>query len=256
MKKQPFWKRLILKQPAKNITDDDLQTAQAKVSEKGEDTNPYTSAKRVYNDRSGSLISSRNTWQVIGLFSLVIAIASVSGMSYLGAQTKFVPYVVQVDKLGDVQRAGIVQRTDVDPRIIKYTISQFITDARMVTVDAQLQKKAILDVYSHLAAKDPSYMKMDRWFNSSADSTPFARAKKELVSTRITSVLQLTNDTWQIDWEETSTDHHGKLLHDPVKMRALVTVYVSNAPVANANNISQDNPLNIYIKDLSWSQIM
>jgi hypothetical protein len=51
----------------------------------------------------------RQTWQVIGILSLLIALAGVGGVIHIGSQSKFIPYVVEVDKLGQTVAAGPVQ---------------------------------------------------------------------------------------------------------------------------------------------------
>jgi type IV secretory pathway TrbF-like protein len=51
----------------------------------------------------------RQTWQVIGILSLLIALAGVGGVIHIGSQSKFIPYVVQVDKMGQTIAAGPVR---------------------------------------------------------------------------------------------------------------------------------------------------
>ncbi|WP_242468393.1 VirB8/TrbF family protein [Burkholderia plantarii] len=46
----------------------------------------------------GGVVSQRQTWQVIGILSLLIALAGVGGVIHIGSQSKFIPYVVEVDK--------------------------------------------------------------------------------------------------------------------------------------------------------------
>jgi type IV secretion system protein VirB5 len=57
----------------------------------------------------GGVVSQRQTWQVIGILSLLIALAGVGGVIHIGSQSKFIPYVVEVDKLGQTVAAGPVQ---------------------------------------------------------------------------------------------------------------------------------------------------
>jgi hypothetical protein len=110
--------------------------------------NPYLSARRTWNEHVGSVVSSRQTWQVVGILSLLIALAGVGGVIHIGSQSKFIPYVVQVDKMGQTIAAGPVTAADkADPRIVHATVADFITSARMVTPDVALQRKAVFKVY-------------------------------------------------------------------------------------------------------------
>ncbi len=217
--------------------------------------NPYLTARRTWNEHVGSVVSSRQTWQVVGLLSLMIALASVGGMIHIGSQSKFIPYVVEVDKLGAAQAAGPVTRSDsADPRVLAATVSEFIENARMVSPDVALQRKAIFGVYAHLAPNDPATTKMNEWLNGEADASPFKRATQEMVSIEITSVLPQTPTTWQVDWTESTRDRQGVLKGQPAKMRALVTAYTAESTQATEEHM-RNNPLGIYVSDYSWSRL-
>ena len=74
--------------------------------------NPYLAARRTWNEHVGAVVSSRQTWQVVGILSLLIALASVGGIVYIGSQSKFVPYVVRGRQAG----AGRGDRPGTDGR--------------------------------------------------------------------------------------------------------------------------------------------
>src|SRR5689334_1540144 len=62
--------------------------------------NPYLAARRTWNEHVGSVASSRQTWQLVAMLSLLIALTAVGGMVHMSSQSRFVPYVVEVDRLG------------------------------------------------------------------------------------------------------------------------------------------------------------
>ena len=217
--------------------------------------NPYLSARRTWNEHVGSVVSSRQTWQVVGILSLLIALAGVGGVIHIGSQSKFIPYVVQVDKMGQTIAAGPVTAADkADPRIVHATVADFITSARMVTPDVALQRKAVFKVYSVLSPNDPATAKMNEWLNGNADASPFKRAAKEMVNIEITSVIPQSPDTWQVDWTETTRDRQGALKGQPVPMRALVTVYTAEPTSQTTDEQLRNNPTGIYVRDYSWSR--
>ncbi|EDB8709766.1 conjugal transfer protein TrbF [Salmonella enterica subsp. enterica serovar Schwarzengrund] len=219
--------------------------------------NPYLSARRTWNEHIGSVVSSRQTWQVVGILAMLIALASVGGVIHIGSQSKFIPYVVQVDKMGQTLAAGPVTAADkADPRIIHATIADFINNARMVTPDVALQRKAVFKVYAHLSPNDPATPKMNEWLNGDADASPFKRAAKEMVSTEITSVIPQSPDTWQVDWTETTRDRQGAMKGQPVSMRALVTVYTAEPTSQTTDEQLRNNPMTIYVRDYSWSRLL
>ncbi len=219
--------------------------------------NPYLSARRTWNEHVGSVVSSRQTWQVVGILSLLIALAGVGGVIHIGSQSKFIPYVVQIDKMGQTIAAGPVTAADkADPRIVHATVADFITSARMVTPDVALQRKAVFKVYSVLSPNDPATAKMNEWLNGNADASPFKRAAKEMVNIEITSVIPQSPDTWQVDWTETTRDRQGALKGQPVPMRALVTVYTAEPTSQTTDEQLRNNPMGIYVRDYSWSRLL
>ncbi|VTU46203.1 conjugal transfer protein TrbF (plasmid) [Variovorax sp. SRS16] len=217
--------------------------------------NPYFAARRTWNDHVGGVVSSRQTWQVVGILSMLIALAGVGGMAHIGAQSKFVPYVVEVDRLGQavaVQQAG--RAAPVDERVVHATVAAFVSDARMVTPDIALQRKAVFRLYAFLGPNDPATAKMNEWLNGTADASPFKRAEKETVSIEILSVLPQTPDTWQVDWREVTRDRQGVAKGLPSRMRALVTVFTVPPSTKTTEEQIRNNPMGIYVRDFSWSK--
>jgi type IV secretion system protein VirB5 len=217
--------------------------------------NPYLSARRSWNDHVGSVVASRQAWQAVALLSLLIALASVGGMVYIGSQSRFVPYVVEVDKLGQALAVAPAQRAaPVDQRVVHAAVAAFISDLRTVTPDVALQRKAIFRVYAMLSSSDAATAKSNEWLNGTEDSSPFKRAARETVSTDIVSVIPQTPDTWQVDWIETVRDRQGLVKGQPYRMRALVTVYTVPATPQTTEEQVRNNPLGIYVRDFSWSK--
>ena len=151
----------------------------------GENENPYLSARRTWNDHMRGVQASRTMWQLLALLCLLIALAAVGGVIAIGSQSKFIPYVVQVNKLGEavaVTRADIAGETD--PRVVHASLASFINDLRMVTPDVALQRKAIFRAYAMLSNNDPATAKANQWFNGSEASIPFKRAETQTVNGR------------------------------------------------------------------------
>ncbi|MGL4447824.1 MAG: conjugal transfer protein TrbF [Aeromonas sp.] len=218
--------------------------------------NPYLQARRTWNDHVSSLVTARQTWQVIGLLSLLIALACVGGIIHIGSQSKFIPYIVEVDKRGQTVALGPLTAADkVDQRIVHATVADFIQNARLVTPDVALQRKAVFRLYAVLSANEPAMVKMNEWLNASAEASPFKRASKETVSIDVTSVIPESPDTWQVDWTETTRDRQG-VLKSTLPMRALITVYTVPPNAQTTDEQLRNNPLGIYVRDFSWSRLL
>ena len=221
----------------------------------GESENPYLAARRTWNAHVDAVVAARQTWQLVGVLSLLIALAGVGGILHIGSQSRFIPYVIEVDKLGQARAAGpVVAAAKADPRVIHASVAEFITDARLVTPDVALQRQAVFRVYAKLAASDPATAKMNEWLNGTPESSPFKRAATVMVGIDIQSVLPQSPDTWQVDWLETTRDRQGLRQGAPVTMRALITVYTAPPTPETTEAELRLNPLSIYVRDFAWSR--
>lgn len=217
--------------------------------------NPYLNARRTWNAHTGGVVSSRQMWQIAGLLCLLISLSAVGGMVYIGSQSKFIPYMVPVDRVSQAGSPVVLDRAaPADARVIHATVAAFLSDARLVTPDIALQRKAVFRLYAHMAPSDPAATKMNEWLNGSPTSSPFKRAEHETVNTEILSVIAQTPDSWQVDWSETARDRTGAVKSGPVRMRALVTVYVVPPSSNTTEEQIRDNPLQIFVRDFNWSK--
>jgi type IV secretory pathway TrbF-like protein len=217
--------------------------------------NPYLASRRTWDAHVGDALASRRMWQLIGIASLLIALAAVGGIVHFGSQSRFVPYVVEVDKLGSaVGVAPAIPAGPVDERVMRASLAAFISNARLVTPDVALQRKAIFEAYAMLGSQGPAMAKMNEWYNATPDSGPFKRAEKETANVEITSVMPLTKSTWQIDWVETERNRQGVPLVEPAHMRAVITVYINQPTAKTTEKQIQMNPLGIYVKDFAWAK--
>jgi type IV secretion system protein VirB5 len=221
----------------------------------GEAENPYLAARRTWNDHVGAVVASRQMAVLGGVLCLLITLASVGGMTYIGSQSKFIPMVVEVDKLGQHAVARPLDRAQpADPRVVRASVAAWVADARLVTPDVALQRKAVLQVYAMLAPNDAATAKMNEWLNGTETSSPFKRAANETVSIEVETTLQQTGETWQVDWIETTRDRQGVLKAPPQRWRALVTVYTVEATPETTEEQMRDNPLGIHVRDFTWSK--
>lgn len=216
--------------------------------------NPYVAARRTWNDHVGRLVAARSLWQVVGLLSLMIALACVGGLIHVAGQSRFIPYIVEVDTGGNVravQRA--VELAPANRAVIEAQLEKFVTLSRRVTTDIGLQRAAIFGVYGLLTPDEPATGKMTEYLNGNAEQTPFRRAERETVNTELTSILQQTSETWQVDWVETVYERSSGKRKERFEMRALVQVYQGN-PRHMTEEALRTNPLGIYVRDFSWSR--
>lgn len=226
------------------------------TSEQVQDTrNPYLNARKLWNDHTQGIMNNTRMWQTIALLCLMITLAAVGGTIYLASQSKFVPYVVEVDKLGQAVAVAPAQVAQpADERVIHASLAAFMSNARLVTPDIALQRKAIFAVYAMMNADSPATSKMTAWLNGDPASNPFNRAAKETVETEIVSVIPQSPDTWQIEWNEKVFDRQGAPIQPPYRMRALATVDIIPPTSSTTEEKIRQNPLGVFVRDFSWSK--
>jgi type IV secretion system protein VirB5 len=185
----------------------------------------------------------------------LIALGAIGGIIYIGSQSKFVPYVIQIDKLGDAVAVGPAQAAGrADPRVVRSFLASFISNARRVTPDQDLQRMAVFGVFALLHSKDPATVKMTEYLGDESETSPFKRATKVTVNCDGFTVLPITDNAWQVDWQETIRDRDGSLVGKPITMRATLEIYI-DPPAADARQSEiQKNPIGLYVRDFNWQQ--
>jgi type IV secretory pathway TrbF-like protein len=219
--------------------------------------NPYLDGRRAWNSHVDRAYAAQHTWQLVGVAGLLIGLAGVAGIAYVGSKSKFVPYVIEVNKLGEAVSVGPAHVAGpADPRVVRASLASFVASARLVTPDVTLQREAIFRTYAMLHTKDPAAQQMNEWYNGNKDASPFARATKMTVTTDINSVLPISASSWQVDWQETTRDRSGALVGAPVHMRAVLAVYLE-PPSTTADEAGiQRNPLGIYVSTYTWQEVL
>jgi len=216
--------------------------------------NPYVNARRSWNSHIGQVMEHGQIGVFVGLLGMLIGLSAVGGITYIGSQSKFIPLVFQQDGSGNtvsMTRADRIPDGKVDD--YRTAVADFISNVRLVTPDAELQRKAVLKSYGYLMPSDPAMIKTSEYLNGTKEANPFNRAANEMVSVEVKSVLQQSKDTWQIDWQETIRARDGTFKGAPYVMRALVTIYQSKDAEVKSGQIFL-NPHFIFIKDYNWSK--
>jgi len=207
---------------------------------------PYLAARREWNERYGDYISQARNWRTAAILALFIASILAGGTIWLAAQTKLVPYVVEVDKLGSAIAVSRADRAYApDQRIVRAQVAQWIVDARSVSSDPIAERAALTRTYSMIATTAKPYL--DDWYGK---HSPFQVAARDTVSATVDAVLPQSDTTYQVQWSEEQRGLDGSRATTS-HWEADVTVGV-NPPSDEATILH--NPMGIYITQLSWTQ--
>src|SRR5258708_27619110 len=81
--------------------------------------NPYLAARREWDERYGDLITRAKNWRTMAALSSLIALVATSGVVWLSARSRVVPFVVLVDKLGRPISSGVADQTSLNDDRLK-----------------------------------------------------------------------------------------------------------------------------------------
>jgi len=206
---------------------------------------PYQRAGQLWDDRIGSARIQAHNWRLMAFGCLGLASALSAGLLWQSLQSRVVPYVVEVDRLGEA-RAVAPAETEyhpTDPQIAWF-LGRFIIDVRGVSLDPVLMRQAWLSAYDFTTRRGAVFLGD---YARAAD--PFGHVGEKTVSVQITSVVRASDHSFQVKWIETTYERGA--LTGTTHWTGIVTVVMA-AP-ANADTLRK-NPLGLYVDAIDWSR--
>src|SRR6476469_3341644 len=102
---------------------------------------PYQRAGQVWDERIGAARVQARNWRLMALGGLFLSTGLSAGLLWQSMQTRVVPYVVEVDHLGEPLALAPADKDyqPTDPQIA-WHLSRFITDVRGVSLDPVLMR--------------------------------------------------------------------------------------------------------------------
>src|SRR5437667_8311931 len=211
------------------------------------DSNPYVEARQEWNDRYLDLVRARRWWQLAAVAELVVVGLPSAGVVALSLQHKTVPYVVEVDALGAataVKPADAAGRPT-DERIVRYQLAAFVRGTRAVMTDRAAMKRSLDQIYAYARGSARTFL--DDHYRA---NNPFEIAKTYTVLPAVTSLLQLSERSWQVRWSEEQRGLDGTLLG---RSNWEAVLKVEMVPPATADAIQMD-PFGLYVREIRWTK--
>lgn len=210
--------------------------------------NPYLNGRREWNERYGDYIAAARSWRLACLGSLAIALVAVGGNVYMASQARIVPYVVEVNKLGQAIAVGPAdQAAPADARVVTAQLARWIFNLRTVYADVAAQRALINEAYAGIARNSPARAATNEYFRG---QDPFVRARTETVRAQIESVLPISAKVWRVEWEEEVTARNGENI-SKASWQADITVMIN--PPTNVEAILL-NPMGVHVIEYSWTK--
>ncbi|MGA7094921.1 MAG: conjugal transfer protein TrbF [Candidatus Cybelea sp.] len=221
-----------------------MKTVEPAVANAAALDTPYLAARREWNERYGDYIARARSWRWAAFAALAVSLVLAIGVVWQAAQSKVVPYVVEVDKLGDAVAVARADRAaPADERVIKAQLAAWIVDARSMSSDPLAQKSALSRSYAMTAATATIFLN-----DYYRQHSPFGQSRTVAVS--VDAVLPISKQTCQLQWSEDARDLQGR---DLATTHWLASVTVAFDPPTDERGILS-NPLGLYITGISWTQ--
>jgi type IV secretion system protein VirB5 len=206
---------------------------------------PYQRAGQVWDDRIGSARVQARSWRLAALGELLLCAGLSAGLLWQSMQSRVVPYVVEVDRLGEPRAvapaAAEYRPTDAQ---IAWHLGRFIREVRSVSLDPVLMRDSWLSAYDFATERGARFLGD---YARAAD--PFAEIGRRTVSVQVTSVVRASDRSFQVKWIESEYERGNPA--GTSRWTAILSIRVK--PPMSAD-ILRKNPLGLYVDAIDWSR--
>lgn len=206
---------------------------------------PYQAAGQVWDERIGSSRTQAKNWRLMAFGCLLLALLMAGGLVWRSAQSIVTPYVIEVDRAGQVRAVGEAATPyQPDDAQIAYHLASFINLVRSLSIDPIVVRQNWLDAYNYTTDKGAVVLNDYARVND-----PFARIGDESVTVQITSVTRASDSSFNVRWTERHYVNGAAAGQE--RWTAVVSIVLQTP---RTEERLRKNPLGIYINGLSWSQ--
>ena len=206
---------------------------------------PFQRAGQLWDDRIGSARVQAWNWRLMAFGCLGLTAALSGGLLWQSVQSQVVPYVVEVDRLGEPRVVAEAKAGyhPTDPQIAWF-LGRFVTSVRSVSLDPVLMRQDWLGAYDFTTKRGAVFLGD---YARSAD--PFGHVGERTVSVQVTSVVRASDQSFQVKWVETAYERGAQV--GSSRWTAILTVVIKAPPTADA---LRRNPLGLYVDAVAWSR--
>jgi type IV secretory pathway TrbF-like protein len=206
---------------------------------------PYQRAAQAWDERIGSARVQARNWRLMALGELALIAGLAAALVWQSARGTIVPWVVQVDRLGEAQAVApaIANFRPTDPQIA-WHLARFIEQVRGIAADPIIVRQNWLRAYDF--ATDRGALALNDFARA---SDPFGRVGRQQVAVEVSSVIRASDDSFRVAWIE-RTYENGQLARTE-RWTAILTIVVQ--PARDAERLRK-NPLGIFVHAINWSR--
>jgi type IV secretion system protein VirB5 len=206
---------------------------------------PYRQAGQLWDDRIGSARVQAKNWRLMSFGCLTLAATLAGGVIWQSSQSHVTPYVVEVDKTGEVRAvAPAIQNYQPGDAQIAWYLARFLTDVRSLSIDPVLVRQNWLEAYDFATDKAAIFLNDYARIND-----PFSAIGSRSVSVQVTSVVRASETSFQVKWGEQLFEH-GSLARTE-RWTAILSTVIQTPRNAE---VLRRNPLGLYVNGIAWSR--
>ncbi|MET3645439.1 conjugal transfer protein TrbF [Phyllobacterium ifriqiyense] len=208
---------------------------------------PYQKAAQVWDERIGSARVQAKNWRYMAFGSLILSAGFAAALVYQSARGTVVPWVVQVDNLGQAQAVApaTAEFRPTDPQVA-WHLARFIEQTRSIPADPIIVRQNWLRAYEWTTDRGAAALN-----DYARANDPFTRVGKQQVAVEVSSVIRASPDSFRVAWTERHFEN-GQL-STTERWTAILTIVIQ--PPRDAERIKV-NPLGIYVNAINWSREM
>jgi type IV secretory pathway TrbF-like protein len=216
-----------------------------RYGETPEPVTPYQKAAQVWDERLGSARIQAANWRLAALSAT--SLSAMLGLTVLliVGRSSVVPYVVEVDRLGEVRAVGpAIEAYQPSDAQIAHFLARFIENVRSLSVDPVIVRTNWLHAYDFVTDRGAQALN-----EYAREADPFTKIGAKTATAEVTSVVRASNDSFEIRWRE-NTYENGAVAKTE-RFTGVVSVILK--PPSNAETLRK-NPLGLYVHSLNWSR--
>ena len=222
-----------------------FKRASLRYNKTPEPETPYQKAAQVWDERIGSARVQARNWRLMAFGALFLAAGLASGLVWQSARGTIVPWVVEVDALGEARTAApaTADYRPTDPQIA-FHLARFIEQVRSIAADPIIVRQNWLRAYDFTT--DRGALALNDYARA---NDPFAKVGEMQISVDVSSVIRASPDSFRIAWTERR--YQGGSLASSERWTAILTIAVQ--PPRTTERLRK-NPLGIYVHAINWSR--
>lgn len=206
---------------------------------------PYQRAGQLWDERIGAARVQARNWRWMAFGGLFLTFGLSAALVWQSLQSRVVPYVVEVDRLGAARSVApaAADYSPTDPQIA-WHLGQFIGNVRSRSLDPVLMRENWLSAYD-FAGEGAS-----RFLGEYARAdNPFAEVGRRTVSVQVTSIVRASSDSFRVNWTE--SEYERGTLTETSQWTAMITVRIQTPRSAD---VLRKNPLGLHVEAIDWSR--